>query len=154
MTPRAFFAKALPAAYAAKHIWPEYAACEAALESGWGTSRLAREANNLFGQKRGFTTKNQPTISIPTREFLDGKWVIVPAEWACFATWEDSFAARRKLLRRKPAYASALAAKDGEAFVREVSKVWATDPGRAEKVLAIWRQHLAATSGPPERKAV
>jgi hypothetical protein len=31
-----FFAKAIPAALDADHIWPEYACCEAALESNWG----------------------------------------------------------------------------------------------------------------------
>ncbi|HZU08351.1 MAG TPA: glucosaminidase domain-containing protein, partial [Pseudacidobacterium sp.] len=47
-----FLQKAYQAAAAAGHIFPEYAACEAALESGWGLSHLATEANNLFGQKQ------------------------------------------------------------------------------------------------------
>ncbi len=46
-----FLRQASAAARAAGHIFPDYAACEAALESTWGRSRLAREANNLFGQK-------------------------------------------------------------------------------------------------------
>ena len=47
-----FLRQASAAARAAGHIFPDYAACEAALESTWGQSRLAREANNLFGQKQ------------------------------------------------------------------------------------------------------
>ncbi len=47
-----FLSKACAAARSAGHIFPEYAACEAALESGWGMSGLAQKANNLFGQKQ------------------------------------------------------------------------------------------------------
>ena len=47
---RQFLAKA--AAAQARHVFPEMAACEAALESGFGKSGLAREDNNLFGMKQ------------------------------------------------------------------------------------------------------
>ena len=47
-----FLRQAAAAAHTAGHIFPAYAACEAALESTWGQSRLARQANNLFGQKQ------------------------------------------------------------------------------------------------------
>ena len=47
-----FLRKAAAAASAAGHPFPEYAACEAALESAWGQSGLATRANNLFGQKQ------------------------------------------------------------------------------------------------------
>lgn len=142
MTPSEFITKAVSAAREAGHIFPEYAACEAALESAWGTSKLCRMANNLFGQKAGFSTQGFPTIDIPTREFLNGAWVVVPAKWPCFPAWGDSFRARMELLKRKSAYKPALEATDGESFVREVSKVWATDPERGNKVLSIYRKHI------------
>lgn len=141
MTKQDFFAKAYPAAIASGHIWPEYAICEAALESAWGESKLARVAQNLFGQKKG--KENFPVISIPTKEYLKGRWEVVEAQWPAFPSWEVSFRERMALLRRNPAYAHALESATGEEFVREVSKVWATDPKRADSVLLTYRFNLA-----------
>lgn len=140
-----FLRQASAAARAAGHIFPEYAACEAALESTWGQSRLAREANNLFGQKQSADAPSVSTIALPTREFLHGRWVTVTAHWARFADQSACFRARMALLQRLehsyPAYGRALAAPNGEVFVEEVSRAWSTDPQRAAKVLAIHRQH-------------
>lgn len=153
----AFLRQAAAAARAAGHIFPDYATCEAALESAWGRSRLAREANNLFGQKA--SRDSQPpeahaaVLEMPTQEFLGGRWVTVTAQWARFADQTACFRARMALLRRLqhayPAYARALAATSGEVFIQEVSRAWSTDPNRAEKVLAIYRRHSNSFLLPP-----
>ncbi len=145
MTPQEFLEKAATAARAAGHIFPEYAACEAALESSWGKSMLAQQANNLFGQKQTHPPAGA-SLEIPTREFLQGSWVMVPARWMMFANWQDCFAERMRELHRLgaeyPHYHAALAALTGEAFVEEVSKSWSTDPERAQKVLSVFREHF------------
>jgi flagellum-specific peptidoglycan hydrolase FlgJ len=144
----AFLRQAAAAARAAGHIFPDYAAAEAALESNWGQSRLAREANNLFGQKASIAEQGSGTLSLPTQEFLNGCWVTVTAQWARFADQATCFRARMALLQRLqhsyPAYARALGAATGEAFILEVSRAWSTDPHRAGKVLAIHRRHSAS----------
>jgi flagellum-specific peptidoglycan hydrolase FlgJ len=149
--PDTFLRQASAAARAAGHIFPEYAACEAALESTWGQSRLAREANNLFGQKHSAEPASGvlvPALLMPTQEFLHGSWVTVTAQWARFGDRAACFRARMALLHRLsasyPAYARALAATTGEVFIEEVSRAWSTDPQRAAKVLAIHRQHSAS----------
>jgi len=144
-----FLRQASAAARAAGHIFPDYAACEAALESTWGQSRLAREANNLFGQKQSVDEQSPISpIALPTKEFFHGQWITVTAHWARFADQAACFRARMALLRRLehsyPAYARALAAATGEVFIEEVSRAWSTDPQRAAKVLAIHRQHCAS----------
>ena len=140
----AFLIKARDAAKTAGHVFPEYAACEAALESGWGMSKLAVEANNLFGQKQSHPPVGEG-IELPTKEFAHGAWLTIPAIWIKFPDWRACFVERMKLLRRLrtayPGYAAALAAKDGEGFVTLVSRRWSTDPGRAAKVLAVWKTH-------------
>lgn len=141
-----FLTHACDAAREGGHIFPEMAACEAVLESGWGLSRLAREANNLFGQKqdRGHT-EGIGTLTVPTREFLHGKWVVVDADWVRFPDWVASFAGRMEILRALspeiPAYAEALRAGTPEQFVEIVSRRWSTDPDRAGKVLSIYDEH-------------
>jgi hypothetical protein len=54
----------------------------------------------------------------------------------------------QRLGRAYPAYAAALAAKDGATFVTLVSKRWSTDPCRAAKVLGIWHAHKSLFSAP------
>jgi len=149
MTEQEFLGRAVEAARAAGHVWPEYAACEAALESAWGGSALAVQANNLFGQKQTRPpVAGTGTVEMETRECYNGEWMTVPAEWVKFADWTASFAERMRLLERGsaryPHYAEALAAGTGEGFVRAVSMTWSTDPGRAEKILAIYRAHYGA----------
>lgn len=145
MTKQDFIAKAVPAALASGHIWPLYAACEAALESGWGTSGLSVKYNNLFGQKTGFATKGCEVAEIPTREFLNGAWCTVTATWPEFKDWAESFKARMALLNGSPKnYGVALGAATGEDFITEVSKHWSTDPNRAKNVLLTYQSNWQA----------
>lgn len=139
-----FITRALNAAGEAGISWPDYQVAEAALESNWGRSQLAIQANNLFGMKMNRAWAGE-TISIPTREYSRGQWMTVPAVWLRFPDWRSAFTNRMMTLRRLaptyPHYANALAATDGETFVREVSQTWSTDPARADKVLQIYAAH-------------
>lgn len=136
-----FLDKASQQAEAAGHIFPKMAACEAALESGYGVSGLAIADNNLFGMKQ----HQHPiygTHVLPTKEFLNGGWVVVNANWIHYPDMAACFTDRMNTLRRLstayPHYAAALAALDAITFVTEVSRTWSTDPNRAAKVIAIY----------------
>jgi flagellum-specific peptidoglycan hydrolase FlgJ len=136
------------------HTWPEYAACEAALESGFGQSLLARADHNLFGTKQ-HTHPIYGTHNIPTREFLDPdgpgpedkQWVMVNAAWITYpnfaACFDDRMTTLGRLRRMYPHYDAALRATDGQTFVHEVSQTWSTDPERASKVLDIHNEYFA-----------
>ena len=148
-----FLARAAAAARAAGHLFPDYAACEAALESGWGLSHLAVAANNLFGQKQAHPPlAGTATIALPTREFLHGVWVATQAQWVSFPDWSACFRERMALLHSLadawPHYRAALAADTGEQFIAEVSRTWSTDPARAGKVLDLYDHHRAAFAPP------
>ena len=136
-----FLRKAWQAAVDAHHIFPEMAACEAALESGYGHSQLATQDNNLFGMKQHLHPL-YGTVSLPTREFLSGEWEAVEANWVKYPDWQSCFEDRMQTLRRlAPVYShyrAALAAPDKESYITQVSLTWSTDPKRAEKVLAIY----------------
>lgn len=155
MTPQEFLDKAYKAAVDSGHIFPEFAACEAALESAWGNSKLCILGNNLFGQKSGFSSKEFPVIEMPTKENVDlnkdgridpSEVVTVKSNWAKFPDWATAFRERMELLQRLAPrflhYGNALNAKTGREFVTEVSKSWSTDPLRATKVLAIYDRHF------------
>jgi flagellum-specific peptidoglycan hydrolase FlgJ len=139
---QSFLDRAYKAARAAGHIFPEMAACEAALESSWGASGLAVQANNLFGRK--VWHPGPDVVSIPTREFLNGEWTTVQALWRKFPDYDACLKDRFEILTSDPRYKAALTAARPEDYIRAVSKVWATDPDRAEKVLAVYRAHAAS----------
>jgi flagellum-specific peptidoglycan hydrolase FlgJ len=142
----AFLLKAFNGAQAAQHVYPAMAACEAALESAWGTSELAIRANNLFGQKQA-THPIYGTLVLPTKEFINSEWVTEDAYWVTFPLLADCFTARMDTLERLapeyPHYALALEAKTAEEYVTEVSLSWSTDPDRAQNCIEIYHAHLS-----------
>jgi flagellum-specific peptidoglycan hydrolase FlgJ len=136
-----FLKSAKQSAIEAYHIYPGAAAAEAALESAWGTSELAK-SNNLFGLKNPIGWKG-PVVSIPTREFISGHWVDdVPAVWPVFPDWAACMRERMYILKTRPAYFPTIDSKTAEDYITLVSKVWATDPERGHVVTQIYHSRL------------
>lgn len=121
------------------------AACEAALESDWGTSDLAAMGNNLFGAKQQMHPVFR-TLHIPTREFLNHAWLTEDAAFVAYPDWQTCFSERMNTLKRLsnsyPHYYAARRAATAESFVEQVSLSWSTDPDRARKCIAIYHAHL------------
>jgi flagellum-specific peptidoglycan hydrolase FlgJ len=76
---------------------------QAALESGWGESGLARTGNNLFGIKADSRWRGE-TITLNTREFIRDQWIVVPAKWRKYANWQASIDDHAAFLKRNPRY--------------------------------------------------
>lgn len=132
-------------------MWPRMAACEAALESDYGTSALARLGLNLFGMKQ-HVHPTYGTLNLPTKEFLNGEWVPQIAQWVRYDTLQECFADRMATLQRLcqvyPEYEAALTATDPTTYISQVSRRWSTDPGRAGKVMTIYGE--AFPPDPPQ----
>src|SRR5579863_4482939 len=94
-----FLQAATLAATKAGHIFPQAAACEAALESGFGKSGLAIDDNNLFGMKQ-HRHAVYGTQALPTREFENGEWISTIANWVKYPDWPSCFADRMSTLNR------------------------------------------------------
>jgi flagellum-specific peptidoglycan hydrolase FlgJ len=144
---RQFLDLASAQAVKANHPFPQMAACEAALESTWGHSELAREANNLFGMKQ-HAHAIYGTMTLPTHEFIGGEWKACSANWVKYSDWRSCFADRLATLERLsnayPHYKAAIDAKDAHTYITEVSKTWSTDPNRALKVEGIYAEYVTA----------
>lgn len=116
---------------------------QAALESGWGRSRLAQEANNLFGIKaHGWSG---PVIELPTREFLDGEWQTVTAAWRRYDSYSDSIMDHGRFLRGHLRYSRAFTVSDPRMFAVKIHEAgYATDPDYAGKIINIMQGHNLA----------
>lgn len=143
---RQFIARCAASARIVGHPFPEMVGCEAALESNWGRSELAAKYNNYFGMKQ----HQHPvygTVSLPTREYHQGQWSTVQAQWINYPTLEDCFADRLATLTRLasiyPNYKMALGATMPEDYIIHVSGTWSTDPNRWVKVMNIYKDYMA-----------
>jgi flagellum-specific peptidoglycan hydrolase FlgJ len=110
---------------------------QAALESNWGQSQLARDAHNYFGIK---AHGDHARVAYPTFEHIGGRDLRVSAEFARYDSMEDCFADRDRLIASVACYAEARACRgDPELFARSLAAHWATDPHYADKVLRVYR---------------
>jgi flagellum-specific peptidoglycan hydrolase FlgJ len=95
---------------------------QAILESNWGQSGLARNSKNLFGIKGQGDTYQ-------TKEFVNGKWITVAANFRVYDTFEGSVRDHNQMLKRMKRYAAVIGERD---YKKAADAIWragyATDP--------------------------
>lgn len=144
MNPNQFIALLLTdaqAAYQETNVPVSFTIAEAALESGWGESQLAKEGKNLFGVKAD-KSWDGATIVMKTREFRHGQWVMEDAHWRKYSSWQACMVDHGKFLRTNPRYEECFQCDGGEDFARAVARCgYATDPDYATKLIATMKAH-------------
>lgn len=70
-------------------IYPSVMLAQASLESSWGKSTLAQDYNNLMGTKGSW---NGESITVRTREDVNGESVYINAGFSVYGSWIDSLA--------------------------------------------------------------
>ena len=109
---------------------------QAILESGWGTSRLALKAKNLFGIK-AFSSWTGKRVTFPTTEWYDGRELVVNAEFRAYDSFGESIEDHNKLLSSSR-YKSVRDSKDYRTACREIFNCgYATDPAYSNKLIKI-----------------
>ncbi|HAA2701729.1 TPA_asm: N-acetylmuramoyl-L-alanine amidase [Listeria monocytogenes] len=113
---------------------------QAILESDWGQSGLAQKGNNLFGVKG---KSPQPMVTMTTKEFVDGKWIEINANFRKYKDWNESLDSHAELFLNgtswnKDKYNGVIAADDYKKAAQELQSTgYATDPDYAEKLINI-----------------
>ncbi len=113
---------------------------QAILESNWGESELAVQANNLFGVKG---RAGQPVVNMTTKEFTDGQWIEIQANFRKYANWNESLDDHANLFLNgtswsKTKYHGVISAKSYKEAAEEIMKAgYATDPEYASKLVNI-----------------
>jgi flagellum-specific peptidoglycan hydrolase FlgJ len=114
---------------------------QAALESAWGESGLAKAGNNLFGIKADSLWQGE-TLTLNTREFIRGQWLVIPAKWRKYSSWQASIDDHAAFLKGNPRYQRCFMCQTTEDFARALLKAgYATDPSYTEKLLGLIFQH-------------
>ncbi|MGA0603199.1 glycoside hydrolase family 73 protein [Caulobacter sp. KR2-114] len=127
----------IAAARAAEGKWKIPASISLAqygLESGWG-QHMPPGSWNPFGIK---ALPGQPSVSVPTREFVHGRYILVNAPFRAFASIADAFEHHARLLATGAPYARARSLLPNvEAFANALTGVYATDPHYGAELVAI-----------------
>lgn len=120
---------------------PSLLIAQAALESNWGNSQLARESNNYFG------IKNKAGRSYQTKEFQESDWKEVQANFKEYPSLYESILDYADLLKHGTSwddhlYDEVIAAENYQKAAYALTEAgYATDPAYAEKLIQIIDQY-------------
>lgn len=160
---KAFINKIGPMAMAdmkATGILASLTIAQAILESGWGKSKLATEANNLFGIKG---TYNGQGYTCKTQEWDGSKFITVEATFRKYPSWAESLADHSDLFNRLDRYKKLRGLTDYKLACKYVYEAgYATDPGYTDKLISLiekynltaWdiKHENSSGTGPSEQK--
>ena len=123
-------------------VLPSITAAQAILESGWGSSELAKAPNNnLFGIKDS-EDWNGESVTVLTQEYVNGGNITVNAAFRKYASWNDSVVDHAKFFTstewRKNNYRKVVNETDYRIAAQELKNAgYATDPGYAGKLISL-----------------
>lgn len=122
-------------------ILPSIILGQAILESDWGKSELSAKYNNLFGIKSFYS--NDDSVKLTTKEYKDGKWIEIKANFKVYASWEDCMRDHTLLFVNGVdwdpyLYQGVLLASDYKTAAKALqASGYATDPGYANKIIEV-----------------
>lgn len=122
------------------HLRASISIGQAALESDWGHSELAFRYNNFFGVK---ASAGMQSVNLPTKEYVNGKWITVDANFRVYDSFQESMIDHAILLTNGTTdnphrYQTVIYANSVTTAVEGlVSGGYATDPDYAKKLMNI-----------------
>ena len=123
-------------------VLPSITAAQAILESGWGSSELAKAPNNnLFGIKDS-EDWNGEIVTVPTQEYVNGDYITVNAAFRKYTSWNDSVVDHAKFFTstewRKNNYRKVVNETDYRVAAQELKNAgYATDPSYPGKLIRL-----------------
>lgn len=126
----------------AKNIFPSVTLAQAILESDSGNSELAKKANNLFGIKAKQDDWNGNVYKKVTKEFSNGKFIDITANFREYAAWKSSIFDHDRFFVtpkwREEHYKQVINAKTPEEQCKALKdRGYATDPTYDKKLIEV-----------------
>lgn len=108
-------------------------------ETGWGSSELSTRAHNYFGIKADVGDGTDGHIPYDTREVIDGRVVVVRAQFRAYRSLDESVQDLGSFLHNNSRYDGLWArAEDPRAAARALAQAgYATDPDWATKLIGL-----------------
>lgn len=125
------------------HVYASVTIAQAALESNWGQSELAQKYNNLFGVKG--TGINSALMT--TKEYVNGQWITIKANFVVYPSWQKSIEAHTALLVNgidgdQNHYQQVINAQSYQQAAEALQQSgYATDPDYAQKLITIIQKY-------------
>lgn len=126
-------------------ILPSLSIAQGILESGWGSSQLATQGNNLFGIKSSNDWQGE-VIQMPTQEWDGVQYITINAPFRKYASWNDSVADHARFFSsttwRKLNYKKVIGEKDYKKACYAIKQAgYATAPDYSEKLIQLIEQY-------------
>jgi flagellum-specific peptidoglycan hydrolase FlgJ len=108
-------------------------------ETGWGSSELSARANNYFGIKADLGDGPDGHVLYDTQEVLDGRVVVVRAEFRAYGSLDESVQDLGAFLHSNSRYDGLWSrAEDPRAAARALATAgYATDPDWSAKLIGL-----------------
>lgn len=126
-------------------VLPSIILAQAVLESDWGQSGLSQPPNNnLFGVK---AYGNQKKVHMKTKEFVNGEWIEIEADFRVYPDWQSSLKDHTMLFVRgvnwnPDLYKKVLKADNYKEAAKALQEAgYATDPGYTDKIIEVIESH-------------
>lgn len=139
-----------------KHnLIPSPTIAQAILESGWGDSQLAKEANAIFGIKAGAGWEGKKYLK-QTSEYQNGQYVTVQSYFRAYDSWDESIVDHTNFLIGNKRYNNLVGVRDYAQYCQLLqSDGYATAPNYAETLIELIEKYNlvrfdAADSSPGE----
>ena len=103
------------------------------IESNRGNSGLTQKANNLFGMKG---TYQGQSVTMKTKEYVNGKYIVVDAAFRKYPSWKASIADHSSLFNRLERYKNLRGLKDYKLACKYVQQDgYASSPSYADTLI-------------------
>lgn len=125
-------------------VLPSISLSQAILESDWGMSELAQKHYNLYGVK---AYGNAPKANMPTKEFENGKWITIDANFRAYNSWRESVVDHALLMVNgvnwnNHLYQDVIAANDYKQAATALQQAgYATDPTYSDKLIQLIEEY-------------
>ncbi|MGY3725154.1 Flagellum-specific peptidoglycan hydrolase FlgJ [Granulicatella balaenopterae] len=125
-------------------VLPSISLSQAILESDWGRSELAQKYYNLYGVK---AYGNAPKANMQTKEFENGQWMTIDADFRAYNSWRESVVDHALLMVNgvnwnNHLYQDVITAKDYKQAATALQQAgYATDPTYSDKLIILIEEY-------------
>ena len=103
------------------NLLPSPTLAQAIIESRYGNSTLATQANALFGIKANSKWTGK-TYSINTKEYVNGQYVTVVDAFRAYDSWDESIADHNQFLLKNKRYSNLIGVRDYKEYCKLIKQ--------------------------------